>query len=122
MQATQKNVCWHGLAREVVSESEYMKNEVYDGWGRKHGVFHAVVGYGGQSRATGLSLSVCQPEPPGPLGQNALDMMGLIVPHLRRAFQIYMMLEVLRSSAQGAQAASEKFGTGVLRSAAMAPW
>jgi DNA-binding CsgD family transcriptional regulator len=114
LQAAQRNVCWHGLAREVVRENEYKKSEFYDGWGRKHGVFHAAVGYGSKTRTTGTSLSVCRPERRGPLDQNAVDMMGLIVPHLRRAFQIYTTLDVLRSSAEVAHATLEKFGTAVI--------
>lgn len=114
LKAAQRNGLWHGLARAVVSEAEYRKSEFYQGWGLKHGVFHAVVGFASYDGGSGASLTVCRPERAGPLRQDAIDVIGLLVPHLRRVFQVHARLNVLRSSAEGAHATLEKFGTAVI--------
>jgi DNA-binding CsgD family transcriptional regulator/PAS domain-containing protein len=116
--ALQKHGTWHGLAREVMDEAEYRRSEFYKNWARKHDLFHVVMAMWSQGPGAATSLSVGRPERAGPLGQDAVDLMGILTPHLRRAFHIHSRLEALRLSSQAAHAALENFGTAVIAVAA----
>jgi DNA-binding CsgD family transcriptional regulator len=112
--ALQKHGTWHGLARGVVDEAEYRRSEFYKNWARKYDVFHVVMGMWSQGPGAATSLSVGRPEGAGPLGQDAVDLMGILTPHLRRAFHIHSRLEALRFSSQAAHKTLENFGTAVI--------
>ncbi len=105
---------WCGLARDVVSEAEYRKCEYYDGWGRKYGSFHTVIGTVKGEGQTLTSISVMRPERSGPLGPEAIRRVEILLPHLRRAFKIHEQMEALRLRAEGAQAALEVMETAVI--------
>lgn len=113
VQAALRHGSWLGLVRAVVDERSYKKSEYYGGWGRQHGVFHAVCGAASGDGVTATSLTLMRAESRGPLGEDTVEIMGLLVPHLKRAFQIHKQMEVLRASVEGAKTALDHLDAAV---------
>lgn len=112
--AVQKHGSWHGLASQVVEEREYRQSEFYENWASKYDVYHLALGMWSLGPSAATSLSVARSESAGPLGEDAVDLMGVLVPHLRRAFELHRRLEALRFSSLAAHTALENFGTAVI--------
>ena len=109
-----KTGSWHGLARAVVGEREYKTSEFYNDFGRKYGSYWVVNGLVRNSLREVTTLSVMRSETARPLEQDAVDLMGLLMPHLRRVFKIHQIMESLRWKAAGAMTAVDALETGVL--------
>jgi DNA-binding CsgD family transcriptional regulator len=105
---------WVGLARSLVSDRDYKETDYYKGWGRKYGVFHSVNCTVADSLRRVVSLTVTRAERRGPLGSEAVELVGWLLPHLKRAFQVQERIEDLRASEKGAREALEKLETAVI--------
>jgi len=77
-------------------------------------VYHAVVGGATSDQQTVTSLSAMRSQSAGPLGQEAVDPMRHLTPHLKRAFQVYKKLENLQASAEGANTTLERLEIAVI--------
>jgi DNA-binding CsgD family transcriptional regulator len=102
------------LARCLVDEQTYKRTEYYNDWGRKYGAFHSVNGTLADTRQRTVSLSVVRPERAEPLGSEANELVGLLLPHLGRAFEVYQRMERLRASEKGASEALERLDAAVI--------
>jgi len=93
---------WHGLARAVVGEQEYRASEFYNDFGRKYRSYWVANGLVRNSLHEVTTLSVMRAETAPALDQQAVDLMGLLIPHLKRVFKIHRTMESLRSTADAA--------------------
>jgi DNA-binding CsgD family transcriptional regulator/PAS domain-containing protein len=114
LEAAYQEGFWLGLARSLVSDQDYKKSEYYNDWGRKYGVFHAVNGTVTDSLRRAVSLTVTRAEQRGPLGSGAVELVGRLLPHLKRAFQLRERMENLRAAVIGAREALDKLETAVI--------
>jgi DNA-binding CsgD family transcriptional regulator/PAS domain-containing protein len=105
---------WLGLARSLVSDRDYRKTEYYNDWGRKYGVFHAVNGTQADGLRRVVSMTVTRAERSGPLGSEAVELVGRLLPHLKRAFQVHEQMENLRAGEKGSREALERLEAGVI--------
>src|SRR6266566_2728840 len=104
-QLVAKTGAWHGLARSVVGERDYKISEYYNDFGRKYGTYWVVNALVRNSPHEVTTLSVMRSETAHPLDQQAVALMGLLMPHLRRVFKIRHTMESLRSTAAAAVSA-----------------
>jgi DNA-binding CsgD family transcriptional regulator len=104
---------WCGSPRSLLEFKKVEKTEYYD-WQVRHGMVHSITAVVAHDRRAFTSLSLARPETAGPLGEDALELMRLLLPHLQRAFEIYRRLESLRASSEGAQAALDRLETGLV--------
>ncbi|MHB8654558.1 MAG: helix-turn-helix transcriptional regulator [Terriglobia bacterium] len=105
LQYLRQHGSWYGLSRSVVPEEEFKKSEYYNDWGRKYGSFSTVIGAIGKPphQVTGLSIIRSDKEPP--LGEEAVELMGVLMPHLNRVLEIHDEMETLRAATAAALSA-----------------
>ena len=113
-QLVAKTGAWHGLARSVVGERDYKISEYYNDFGRKYGTYWVVNALVRNSPHEVTTLSVMRSETAHPLDQQAVALMGLLMPHLRRVFKIRHTMESLRSTAAAAVSALDAFEAAVV--------
>lgn len=109
---------WHGFARSVVREAAYEKSDYYNGWGRRYGVYHVALGVASNDGHGVTALSLMRPKSAGALDQGALDLMRLLIPHFKRAFEVYQKLEALRASSEAANVALDRLEAACISVAA----
>ena len=113
-QLVAKTGAWHGLARSVVGERDYKISEYYNDFGRKYGTYWVVNALVRNSPHEVTTLSVMRSETAHPLDQQAVALMGLLMPHLRNVFKIRHTMESLRSTAAAAVTALDAFEAAVV--------
>jgi DNA-binding CsgD family transcriptional regulator len=113
-QLVAKTGAWYGLARSIVGEQEYKASEYYNDFGRKYGTYWVVNALIANSAHKVTALSVMRSETSPPLDQQSVDLMGLLMPHLSRAFTIRRTMESLRSTTAAAVTAVNAFEAAVL--------
>jgi len=109
-----KKGSWYGLARAVVAEREYRASEFFNDFGRKYGSYWVANGLVRNSLHEVATLSVMRSETAPALDQQAVDLMGLLIPHLKRVFKIHRTMESLRSTADAAVSAVDALEAAVL--------
>jgi len=102
------------LGRSLNPGREYEKSEYYNDWGRKYGVYHVVHGVGAGEDGSITGLSVKRPKAGGPLEEEALELMALLTPHLKRVVHIHHELERLRLNNRAAQAGLDMAETALI--------
>jgi DNA-binding CsgD family transcriptional regulator/PAS domain-containing protein len=113
-QLVAKTGTWYGLARSVVGEREYRATEYYNDFGRKYGSYWVVNALVATSAHEVATLSVVRSEAANPLDHQAVDLMGLLTPHLSRIFRIRHAMESLRSTAAAAVSALDAFEAAIV--------
>ncbi len=109
-----KNGSWHGLARTLTGESEYKNSEYYNDFGRKYGTYWGVMGAIVQSPETMITVSVVRPEQEPPLGQEAIELLGVLMPHFASVIRIYRSMETLRARTRAAVTAADAFEAAMI--------
>jgi DNA-binding CsgD family transcriptional regulator/GAF domain-containing protein len=89
----------------VIQPSEFEKTEYYNGWLRPQGVGYLAGGPVLKRNGTVAMLSLSRLEQRGPFTDTHLRMIGLLMPHLRRACLLHQRLTRLRAEGTGALAA-----------------
>lgn len=113
-QMARRNGSWCGDARCLVNEAAYKKSEYYNGWGRKYGSFYSINGSVADSGQRLTTLCTMRPERRGPFDKEAVELVRLLLPHLRRAFNIHQKMETLRAEAEGSDAALDRLDAAVI--------
>jgi DNA-binding CsgD family transcriptional regulator/PAS domain-containing protein len=98
---------WHGLARPLTGETQYKKSEYYNDFGRKYGSYWGVMGAVVLSPRAMITLSAVRPENKPAPGPEAVERMGLLMPHFRSVVKIHRAMESLRSMASAAVTAMD---------------
>jgi DNA-binding CsgD family transcriptional regulator len=104
---------WCGSPPWLLGGTVRQKSEYYH-WIRRHGLDNGIVAIVTNDRRTFTALSIARPGAAGPLDEDALELMRLLVPHLKKAFEVYVRLDSLRASSEGAQAALDRLETGLV--------
>ncbi len=107
MEAARKTGSWHGLARSLTGESNYKRSEYYNEFGRRYGSYWGIMGAVFPSSHGMLTLSVVRPEEQPPPKREAVQLMGLLMPHLTSVLRIHSSMESLRALTQAAVAAAD---------------
>lgn len=105
---------WNGLARSLVCEKEYERTEYYNDFGRKNGLYWAAYGSIANSPDNVSTLSVARARKDPPLDGDAVELMGFLLPHLKRVLKIHRAMEALRSSANIGLAALDAIEVGLI--------
>lgn len=89
----------------VIQPSEFEKTEYYNGWLRPQGVGYLAGGPVLKRNGAVAMLSLSRLEQRGPFTEAHLRLIGLLMPHLRRACLLHQRLTRLRAERSGALAA-----------------
>lgn len=114
VEATRKTGTWHGLARSLTGESNYKRSEYYNEFGRKYGSYWGIMGAFVQSPHAMITLSVVRPEHKPAPEPEAVELMGLLMPHFTSVVRIRRSMESLRSMAHAAVTAVDTVEAAVI--------
>lgn len=104
---------WHGRTSILSGKKEWTKTEYFD-WVAKHDLYYSVGGKATSDGATFTALSVIRERSAGPFDKKSAEVMRLLIPHFKRAFQIRRALRRLHSCLDGANAALDHMETGLI--------
>lgn len=92
-------------APAAVQDTEYAH------WARLRGIFHAVIAVVPSGRESYGSINVIRTPSAGPFGEQAVELVRLLVPHFQRAFQVLRKLETLRAFSEAGSLALDQLDT-----------
>jgi DNA-binding CsgD family transcriptional regulator len=98
---------------EVYSDTDLRRTEFYADWLKPQGLAHALGGPVLKRGSVVSMFSFLREECRGPFGPDELQLMDVLMPHLRRACLLHQRLARLRAERAGALAALEKLPTAV---------
>lgn len=112
MERVSRTGSWYGRTG-ILLDHEGKKSE-YFAWASQHGFDHGVGGMASSGGQTFTALSLARPKSLGPFDEKSAELVRLLIPHFKRAFQIHQELQRLRSCVAGANAALDHIEIGVI--------
>lgn len=102
-----------GTLQRAVNVEEYRRSEIYNDYARPQDLFHqccAILAHKGNYSA---AISFMRPEREGEYGDEHVQLLSLLAPHMRQAFQLHNMLRHLEASNDGLSVALDRSETAV---------
>jgi DNA-binding CsgD family transcriptional regulator len=109
-----KTGSWGGLRRALVDEGEYEQSEYYNDFGRKNGLYWAAYGAVRNSPYELSTLSAARSRTESPLGEEAVELIGTLLPHVKRVLKIHRTMESIRAKVHIALAGLDTVEAGVV--------
>jgi DNA-binding CsgD family transcriptional regulator len=102
-----------GTLQSCIDIETYRKSEIYNDYARPQNLFHqcsALLARGGSYTA---AISFMRPEYDGAYGNQHVQLLRVLAPHLRQAFQLHNTLRAFESSTVGLTAALDQSETAM---------
>ncbi len=113
-EAARKTGSWHGRARSLTGQSKYKRSEYYNEFGRKYGTYWGLMGAIVPSAHAMITLSVVRPEEKPAPEPEAVELMGLLMPHFTSVIRIHRSMESLHSMTNAAVTAVDTVEAAVV--------
>lgn len=105
---------WVGVSEEVISPRELAETEIYNDYFRLFGVAHAAWSIPESTAGTISGLGVYRGPREGDFDSDALVLLGILAPHVKRAIRLHFRLTTLRNRSESLKTALDAIPTGVI--------
>jgi DNA-binding CsgD family transcriptional regulator len=102
-----------GTLQSCVDLETYRKSEIYNDYARPQNLFHQCSVLLAHKESYAAAISFMRPECEGAFGEQHVQFLTLLAPHLRQAFQLHNALRGFETSVAGLSAALDRSETAI---------
>ena len=102
-----------GTLQSCIDMETYRKSEIYNDYARPQNLFHQCSARLARKESYAATISFMRPECEGAYGDEHVQLLTLLGPHLRQAFQLHNTLRSLETSEAGLSAALDQSETAI---------
>jgi DNA-binding CsgD family transcriptional regulator len=102
-----------GTLQSCIDMETYRKSEIYNDYARPQNLFHQCSALLARKESYAAAISFMRPECEGPYGDEHVQSLTLLAPHLSQAFQLHNTLRSFETSVAGLSAALDQSETAI---------
>lgn len=102
-----------GSLQRCVNEHDYRRSEIYNDYARPQDLFHQCCALLAREGDYAAAISFMRPERDGAFGEQHLELLSLLAPHMRQAFQLHNTLRTFEASSLGLSTALDQCETAI---------
>ncbi len=105
---------WVGTGQMICPDEVLLRSEFYNDFLRKHDMFHECAGIIDQTGSSIAAITIVRPRRAGAFGEDTLQFMKFLMPHMQRAVQIHSRIADLYSRAARTELALDSISFGIV--------
>jgi DNA-binding CsgD family transcriptional regulator len=102
-----------GTLQSCIDLETYRNSEIYNDYARPQNLFHQCSAHLVREASYAVAVSFMRPESDGPYGDEHVQLLTILAPHLRQAFQLHNRFRALENSVNGLSSALDRSETAI---------